>query len=57
MITQQKLFSVLQGEVIAGSDAPDTGDQKRRISHSLQRRNRRQDRFIRLGYRKEFYNE
>ncbi len=53
----ETVFSVLQREVIAGSNAPDTGEQKRCISHSLQRRNRRKDRFIQLGYLKDFYNQ
>jgi transposase len=53
----ETVFSVLQREDISGSDASDTAEQKRRLSHSLQRRNRRKDRFIRLGYLKDFYNE
>jgi transposase len=53
----ETVFSVLQGEVIAGSDAPDTAEQKHCISRSLRRRNRRKGRFIRLGYLKDFYNE
>lgn len=53
----ETVFSGLQREVISGSDAPDTHEQKRRIGRSLQRRNRRKDRFIRLGYLNDFYNE
>lgn len=53
----ETVFSVLQREVIAGSNARDPGEQQHRISHSLQQRNRRKDRFIRLGYLKDFYNE
>ncbi len=53
----ETVFSGLQREVIAGSNAADTAEQKRCISHSLQRRNRKKDRFIRLGYLKDFYNQ
>lgn len=53
----ETVFSVLQREGIAGSNAPNTVEQQRRISRSLRRRNRRQDRFIRLGYLKDFYNK
>jgi transposase len=44
----ETVLIVLQGEAIAGRDAPHTAEQKRRISHSLQRRNRCRDRSIRI---------
>ena len=53
----ETVFSVLQGEVLAGSDAPDVPAQKQRVSTALRRRNWRKDRFIRLGYLSEFYQE
>ncbi len=53
----ETIFSVLQGEVLAGSDAPDVPTQKRHISHALWRRNRQPNRFVRLGYLSEFYQE
>ncbi len=51
----ETVFSVLQGEVLAGSNAPDVLAQKRRVSRALRRRNQRKDRFIRLGYLNELY--
>ncbi len=51
----ETVFSVLQGEVLAGSDAPDVPTQKQRVSRALHSRNRRKERFIRLRYLSELY--
>jgi transposase len=53
----ETVFSVLQGEVLAGSAAPDVPAEKQRVSRALRRRNQCKDRFIHLSYLNHFYQE
>jgi len=53
----ETVFSLLQRDTLLGSDAPDVRELKRRISHYLWLRNRRQDRIVHLAYLDDFHNE
>jgi transposase len=51
----ETIFSLLQRAILAGSDAPDVRELKRRISRFLWQLNRRKDRFVHLGYLDDFH--
>jgi transposase len=53
----ETIFSLLQRDILLGSDAPDVRELKRRVSHYLWLHNRRKDRFVHLAYLDDFHNE
>lgn len=53
----ETVFSLLQRDVLAGSDAPDLSTLKGRVSRYLWLRNRRKNRCVRLAYLDDFHKQ